>query len=194
MSPEFRLRPSLSVVDAGLGPAGRRVSPEFRLRPSLSAPDGEDGAGIVYGVAGVQTPAFVERSRLSPIINTYARGVAGVQTPAFVERAPRWPWMAEPACAGVAGVQTPAFVERPSRTGRALPGSTVSPEFRLRPSLSEGARGAGQITGAVVSPEFRLRPSLSVAYHAVAVGVVHEVLPEFRLRPSLSGCNRGEAV
>ena len=67
------------------------VSPGFRLRPSLSVLD-LDARGIGEdGVAGVQTPAFVER-----VVGGYARaeaspGVAGVQTPAFVERSPRSP-------------------------------------------------------------------------------------------------------
>ena len=62
------------------------VSPEFRLRPSLSDQDPGYRMETRVRVAGVQTPAFVERSC------TFARAalstvcVAGVQTPAFVER------------------------------------------------------------------------------------------------------------
>ena len=41
----------------------------------------------VVGVAGVQTPAFVERWTATRIGNAMKSGVAGVQTPAFVERA-----------------------------------------------------------------------------------------------------------
>ena len=86
VSPEFRLRPSLSVCDEVLELGDRQVSPEFRLRPSLSDGDGGDGRGAVVRVAGVQTPAFVERGRR--LCRAAARSsVAGVQTPAFVERA-----------------------------------------------------------------------------------------------------------
>ena len=50
------------------------------------------------GVAGVQTPAFVERPDVGEVDAGQDLGVAGVQTPAFVERArscrssstPRW--------------------------------------------------------------------------------------------------------
>ena len=62
------------------------VSPEFRLRPSLS------GVGVVSvlldggRVAGVQTPAFVERRPRTTSSVGSTCGVAGVQTPAFVER------------------------------------------------------------------------------------------------------------
>ena len=62
MSPEFILRPSLSE---GRGAAGRgagdEVSPEFILRPSLSVDELLDAPVVVGGVAGVYTPAFVER-------------------------------------------------------------------------------------------------------------------------------------
>ena len=40
---------------------------------------------------------------------------------------------------------------------------TVSPEFRLRPSLSDHRRDGGDVARRRVSPEFRLRPSLSAA-------------------------------
>ena len=43
-----------------------RVSPEFRLRPSLSEAEGAEGDARLVGVAGVQTPAFVERSSRCP--------------------------------------------------------------------------------------------------------------------------------
>ena len=39
VSPEFRLRPSLSVEAGGVLRDGVGVSPEFRLRPSLSEPE-----------------------------------------------------------------------------------------------------------------------------------------------------------
>ena len=121
-------------------PSGRRrVSPGFRLRPSLSAGDAVFLCGGAYCVAGVQTPAFVERFHATSFQEYTRVGVAGVQTPAFVERPwiERWrrpssrvspgfrlrPSLSGPSLAvfpsgrqGVAGVQTPAFVER-SRSG-----------------------------------------------------------------------------
>ena len=63
-------------------------------------------------------------------------GVAGVQTPAFVERSPSRPFRGRYP-AGVAGVQTPAFVERARAIAFRIAILGVSPEFRLRPSLSE---------------------------------------------------------
>ena len=90
------------------------VSPEFILRPSLSGAAGHgDRLTDATCVAGVYTPAFVERWttwrgawRVSP-------RVAGVYTPAFVERT-RYPEPSKSSVttAGVAGVYTPAFVER----------------------------------------------------------------------------------
>ena len=92
------------------------VSPEFRLRPSLSGAEAARGPnrGSARGVAGVQTPAFVERSQGRPR-GAGSRGacVAGVQTPAFVERRPPLTMYGSAEfLVGVAGVQTPAFVER----------------------------------------------------------------------------------
>ena len=158
VSPEFRLRPSLSDGD---GASCRRlwlVSPEFRLRPSLSVEGEGRGRMNCSGVAGVQTPAFVERrsstaarspaGRVSPefrlrpslsvrvVAHPPSRpggGVAGVQTPAFVERrgtSPRSP----PGCGRVAGVQTPAFVERP------WPTSTSRRSSACRRSSDSGLR------------------------------------------------------
>ena len=65
---------------------------------------------------------------------------------------------------GVAGVQTPAFVERPASGDSIVPSpDAVSPEFRLRPSLSVAQAQVDRArTSMEVSPEFRLRPSLSV--------------------------------
>ena len=96
VSPGFRLRPSLSDGDRNVqhqyGPI--LVSPGFRLRPSLSGPDRRDIDELAQSetsVAGVQTPAFVER--IHALYGALMLGiprVAGVQTPAFVERsAPR---------------------------------------------------------------------------------------------------------
>ena len=97
---------------------------------------------LVNCVAGVQTPAFVERS------NLYAFRMSGDGvSPEFRLRPSlsgpsrrRHPFTtADRPC--VAGVQTPAFVERWQADG--APGltadSVVSPEFRLRPSLSAGS-------------------------------------------------------
>ena len=62
VSPEFRLRPSLSGrTRVGKPRRSTHVSPEFRLRPSLSGSDEPGHPGRRAGVAGVQTPAFVER-------------------------------------------------------------------------------------------------------------------------------------
>ena len=92
-----------------------------------------------WGVAGVPTPAFVERSE-SWRPYSARECVAGVPTPAFVERI---------ICrstfkgsAGVAGVPTPAFVERPPSNTGASRWPTVSPGSRPRPSLS--ARQSGR--------------------------------------------------
>ena len=161
MSPEFRLRPSLSAPWRGVPrPPFEIVSPEFRLRPSLSAPHGDRRRRRHGGVAGVQTPAFVERGKAKVVGALSMKRVAGVQTPAFVERSrrilpPSPPRLVSPefrlrpslsgnvsvglrrACTrGVAGVQTPAFVERGRAANSAGASSPVSPEFRLRPSLS----------------------------------------------------------
>ena len=134
VSPGFRLRPSLSGGRHGSGPGPGHVSPGFRLRPSLSVRPARRGSIGGAGVAGVQTPAFVERGSSA---RWWWRPscVAGVQTPAFVERTRT----CGRSCASpgrVAGVQTPAFVER-GRVRRD-PGAhlAVSPGFRLRPSLS----------------------------------------------------------
>ena len=64
------------------------MSPEFRLRPSLSVKARAEKSAREAGVAGVQTPAFVERrSHPSGRLPVPAIGrVAGVQTPAFAER------------------------------------------------------------------------------------------------------------
>ena len=161
VSPEFRLRPSLSDADgAGPRPARRRVSPEFRLRPSLSGPGLPGPHRAARGVAGVQTPAFVERPWRSPQRLQTMR-VAGVQTPAFVERGAPCSGRTGRTC--VAGVQTPAFVERPWRSPQRLQTMRVAgvqtPAFVERRGLRSSTRTFP------VSPEFRLRPSLSAGRH-----------------------------
>ena len=111
VSPEFRLRPSLSDIRRDRVQAGLlHVSPEFRLRPSLSVRPAGGHAYAAAGVAGVQTPAFVERGRAV----SEAREAAKV-SPEFRLR-PSLSVLALllclEACHCVAGVQTPAFVER----------------------------------------------------------------------------------
>ena len=205
------LRPSLSArIGQRLRRGGQGVSPEFMLRPSLSV---GRLRRLLHGrcrVAGVYAPAFVERveSVMSPA--SRSTGVAGVYAPAFVERGRRSRGVAldvlvspefmlrpslsvrrgddrqKPAVEGVAGVYAPAFVERRRLAHRPSPIETVSPEFMLRPSLSEEARRA-RVVRRRVSPEFMLRPSLSGPEHRDTVGRVSDLVsPEFMLRPSLS--------
>ena len=188
------------------------VSPEFRLRPSLSDSRVEPLGRARIGVAGVQTPAFVERSPSPARSPSRAQCVAGVQTPAFVERpkqqryilhllrvSPEFrlrPSLSVPPerdtrgrRGGVAGVQTPAFVERCGDWSVTTATEVVSPEFRLRPSLS-GPGFHVRTIRRLVSPEFRLRPSLSAVLPVVLGDGRTVVSPEFRLRPSLSGDER----
>ena len=141
VSPEFMLRPSLSVRGVRYGARNLRVSSEFMLRPSLS--DGPHGAARSHPprVAGVYAPAFVERGHVSTrptyrcvspafmlrpslsasIIATRRTrklsGVAGVYAPAFVERLSVTP-SGSLTSTGVAGVYAPAFVERTSGVAR----------------------------------------------------------------------------
>ena len=156
-------RPSLSGVQLIVVQQISLVSPEFRLRPSLSGRERRHPiasrkgvAGVQTpafversstvrrdrgwsGVAGVQTPAFVERSRRFAQAGPRRGGVAGVQTPAFVERSPRWRWQS--ARSRVAGVQTPAFVERcgSARVGRRCSGvaGVQTPAFVERSRRSQ---------------------------------------------------------
>ncbi len=133
--------------------------------------------------------------------------VAGVDAPAFVERTRR----SAPCSAGscVAGVDAPAFVERPRSATSASRRPRVSPELTLRPSLSDGLRrdAHGRVPGVagvdapafvershrgfdpsnvLVSPELTLRPSLSVVADDLNPAAPHLVSPELTLRPSLS--------
>ena len=159
MSPEFRLRPSLSAsASTRASAAVAAVSPEFRLRPSLS-----ELAWLPEHPCLRVSPEFRLRPSLSvemvELSEFGGRRVAGVQTPAFVER--RWRAVSSPAPGGV----SPEFRLRPSLSGdrqyrRRRPATGVSPEFRLRPSLSAAAR-LRLLRQRLVSPEFRLRPSLS---------------------------------
>ena len=63
------------------------VSPEFILRPSLSGQAPKASTPHERSrVAGVYTPAFVERARRLGLTPVVLASVAGVYTPAFVER------------------------------------------------------------------------------------------------------------
>ena len=167
----------------------------------------------ISSVAGVRTPAFVERTTTTT--PTRSSGcVAGVRTPAFAARTCR-PWC-------VAGVRTPAFVERRAAT---LPWSSVSaslseprlrcargcgrvsPGFEPRPSLSDGQRYqhrcnaalGGRVAG-VRTPAFVERTRNGGRSRASVAGVrtpafveaparprrLHRVSPGFEPRPSLS--------
>ena len=137
VSPEFILRPSLSAAAARKRLHALPVSPEFILRPSLSA-DLRRGAAAAppAGVAGVYTPAFVERRAWMELHRAGAVRVS----PEFILR-PSLSGDGRGARrrrrrAGVAGVYTPAFVERTQRSRNRWTTSPVSPEFILRPSLS----------------------------------------------------------
>ena len=123
-----------------------RVSPEFILRPSLS-----------------------DRRR-PPHSHRPLAGVAGVYTPAFVERVAKYSMVFQDQ-AGVAGVYTPAFVERAAWPRYGPAAAQVSPEFILRPSLSVVGLGGTVGCRRRVSPEFILRPSLSDSLDQVARGL-----------------------
>ena len=92
------------------------------------------GAAKPVRVAGVYTPAFVERSRRPLPSAPRNPRVAGVYTPAFVERRSRAS-ESQGQADGVAGVYTPAFVER---TG--MPGRSGAARRRCRRSLYSGLR------------------------------------------------------
>ena len=116
MSPEFILRPSLSGNSGAAALLSSwRVSPEFILRPSLSE-DGQllDTLAPLRRVAGVYTPAFVERwSRLPRCWRSPAHvSPEFILRPSLSERVLMAPSRA--TSARVAGVYTPAFVERAS--------------------------------------------------------------------------------
>ena len=91
-------------------------------------------------------------------------GVAGVQAPAFVERIDTRSGRGFPGC--VAGVQAPAFVERADPGNDGSSEVAVSPEFRLRPLLSESHlqlvhEMARRVAG-VQAPAFVERPCLRI--------------------------------
>ena len=136
-------------------------------------------------VAGVYTPAFVERD--SGPANPYSyRAVS----PGFILRPSLSVDGSSPSLkqseSSVAGVYTPAFVERATAATAPSPEPIVSPGFILRPSLSE-RRPLPQATRRyAVSPGFILRPSLSVRKRRRGATAVPRVSPGFILRPSLS--------
>ena len=86
VSPGLTPRPSLSVLKVdGIRRRLVVVSPGLTPRPSLSAPEPAQESGSAEGVAGVDSPAFVER--LSTVGSSWlTHRVAGVDSPAFVER------------------------------------------------------------------------------------------------------------
>ena len=111
------------------------------------------------GVAGVDAPAFVERSGIdghtSDLVgHPWGHGVAGVDAPAFVER---WAPVTIPErVLDEAGVEV-----------------RVSPGLTLRPSLSAGplfpatcCRALRRVGARNVSPGLTLRPSLSALHEA----------------------------
>ena len=84
-SPGLEPRPSLSAPESLRVLGQSYASPGLEPRPSLSEGGGERHGRGRDRVAGVRTPAFVERATRSPVPCS-DRGVAGVRTPAFVER------------------------------------------------------------------------------------------------------------
>ena len=158
------LRPSLSV---------------WHVRPAASTP--------LRGVAGVYAPAFVERGDNWQIIE----GAEQVSPEFMLRPSLSVRYRSRPRIAlrrRVAGVYAPAFVERARAWGHSRASmKRVSPEFMLRPSLSEGNCDSvvihlgGSVAG-VYAPAFveRIRPSRKAFRSA------RHVSPEFMLRPSLS--------
>ena len=137
-------------------------------------------------VAGVQPPAFVERSRTSATSSTdHLEGVSPGFNPrpslSDLHSAGKRP----KAGKGVAGVQPPAFVERMHDSSVTAPGiRQVSPGFNPRPSLSANRADEGT-DEAAVSPGFNPRPSLSGPAIA-GQPLPNQVSPGFNPRPSLS--------
>ena len=211
VSPEFVLWPSLSDPHVRQRPEQHPCVAGVCAPAFVERSPAQSGAVAYAGVAGVCAPAFVERCVQDAGHPFPLAGVAGVCAPAFVERSEARRSLRFPrACvagvcalafvercrrsqtrrsrrSGVAGVCAPAFVERTCVHRRRLQHLRVSPEFVLRPSLSEclgrrrrqhrhrGVAGVcapafverlsirtASITRRRVSPEFVLRPSLSV--------------------------------
>ena len=160
VSPGFRLRPSLSEEQAARAGPRAVVSPGFRLRPSLSACRATGGSAAVQVSPGFRLRPSLSGAPARRWTSGATRGVAGVQTPAFVERLREGRHGCRPT-SSVAGVQTPAFVERATTGNGATTPRRVSPGFRLRPSLSVSRVRGRPAFLSEVSPGFRLRPSLS---------------------------------
>ena len=134
MSPGLTSRPSLSVAARrrnGLQPG--RVSPGLTSRPSLSGLRPSGRQDLLPGVAGINLPAFVERSPARWRDGRRPR-VAGINLPAFVERGLCSIGRARPS--RVAGINLPAFVERPPPPPSPSSARRVSPGLTSRPSLS----------------------------------------------------------
>ena len=62
------------------------MSPGLTSRPSLSAREAPQGRGGGACVAGINLPAFVERTRAAAVKRRPEGCVAGINLPAFVER------------------------------------------------------------------------------------------------------------
>ena len=93
------------------------------------------GYSSLSRVAGVYTPAFVERTTKGGAQSRCGASVAGVYTPAFVERS--FLRLSRSCDNGVAGVYTPAFVERTKSSWGSPQQSRVSLGFTPQPLLSE---------------------------------------------------------
>ena len=185
-SPGSSPRPSLSVRRGGVGRAVPQLaSPGSSPRPSLS--DWRLGGGrtlTATGIAGVITPAFVERARRCRCSTGPDRRIAGVITPAFVERArPRC--QAPGPAAGIAGVITPAFVERSPTSTSSSSSRSASPGSSPRPSLSVQRLDRGR-HGHRASPGSSPRPSLSARPGDVLPPGRDQASPGSSPRPSLS--------
>ena len=125
VSPGLTSRPSLSGHRRQRERLGQPVSPGLTSRPSLSAYWYRLGSLADQRVAGVNLPAFVERTSIGGLAGASSRGVAGVNLPAFVERASRAAG-ASRRWRRVAGVNLPAFVERRTRFFASSPAAGVA--------------------------------------------------------------------
>ena len=90
------------------------------------------------------SPGLMPRPSLSDVVSIaiYASPsrVAGVDAPAFVERSSTSTWRKN--WTSVAGVDAPAFVERQARLKALLDYDPVSPGLMPRPSLSDSSVAA----------------------------------------------------
>ena len=163
---------------------GEGVSPEFRLRPSLSVFTPKTLSHRFRRVAGVQTPAFVERRRVR-----IGPGVVGGVKPRIngEQHAPG----TTRCSAGRQGVTSRQAATRLLRCAPALQVTRRNPLTRL-------VFMAGSELPAIAGPIPRSRRSRCQPLHlvfaiyrrffaAVNTRCMRAVSPEFRLRPSLSG-------